>query len=237
MAAQEDVYDVVLHNEGFASLVSDLIHRQHGEEGPEHHIKNSQLGVGISVSKNLPSTGLKRNTKDRLEREAEGSGNNEDWRSKSGSQLYSSLLFTDAEGRDDSSTMSQQGRDQEEAGGRGSSQHEKFIPDSFDNHVTESPVEEHGGSPSSSIPKSLTSSVRVIRRDDSAKSSSEQQSVDQPMGRSPSIQKQIPDEAGRSPNQLPGMKSEDKPGPMNEIYLEPRITHIHVSYFLPLALC
>ncbi|KAL0243438.1 hypothetical protein I308_105404 [Cryptococcus tetragattii IND107] len=123
--------------------------------------------------------------------------------------------------------MSQQGRDQEEAEGRGSSQHEKFIPDSFDKHVTECPVEEHGGSPSSSIPRSLTSSVRVIRIDDSAKSSSEQQSVDQPMGRSPSIQKQIPDEAGRSPNQLPGMKSEDKPGPMNEIYLEPRITHIH----------
>lgn len=237
MATQEDVYDVVLHNEGFASLVSDLVHRQHGEEGPEHHSKKSQLGVGISVSKNLPSTGLKRNTKDRLEKEAEGSGSNEDWQSKSGSQLYSSLLFTDAEGRDHSSTMSQQGRDQEEAGGRGSSQHEKFIPDSFDNHVTESPVEEHGGSPSSSIPKSLTSSVRVIRRDDSARSSNEQQSVDQPMGRSLNIQKQTPDEAGRSPNQLPGMKSEDKPGPMNEIYLEPRITHIHVSRFLPLAQC
>lgn len=229
MAAQEDVNGVTLHNGGFASLVSDLIHRQHSEEKSDHPIKNGQLNIGINVSKDLPTTGLKRNTKKWLEKEAERGDDNEDPQSKSGCQSYSSSLPTDAEGRDDSSTMSQQGRDRNEAAGRGSGQHEKFFSNIFDDHVAESPVEGHGGCPSNPVPKSLANLARVIRIDDSAKSFREQQSNSQSMSRSSSVQKQILDEAGRFPNQLPGMKCEDRPGPMNEIYLEPRITHIHVS--------
>ncbi|AAW43231.2 conserved hypothetical protein [Cryptococcus deneoformans JEC21] len=227
MAAEEDVNGVALHNGGFASLVSDLIHRQHSQEEPDHPIRNGQLNIGINVNKDLPTTGLEQNTKKWLEGEAEQGDNNEDLQFKSGNESYSSSLPTDIEGRDDSSTMSQQGRDREETGGRGSGQHEKFIPGSLDDHIPESPVEEHGAYPSNPVPKNLTNPARVIRIDDSAKSPREQRSDSQRMSRSSSVQKQILNEVGIFPDQLPAMKSEDRPGPMNEIYLEPRITHIH----------
>lgn len=237
MAAEEDVNGVALDNGGFASLVSDLIHRQHSQEEPDHPIRNGQLNIGINVNKDLPTTGLKQNTKKWLEGEAEQGDNNEDLQFKSGNESYSSSLPTDIEGRDDSSTMSQQGRDREETGGRGSGQHEKFIPGSLDDHIPESPVEEHGAYPSNPVPKNLTNPARVIWIDDSAKSPREQRSDSQRMSRSSSVQKQILNEVGIFPDQLPAMKSEDRPGPMNEIYLEPRITHIHVSCPFPLVLC
>lgn len=219
----------MLLNRGFASLVSDLIHRKHSEEGPGHPINNSQLGIGINMSKGLPAT--RRNTKEWQGKEAERSGNCEDVQTRNSSQSFSSSLPSDAEGRDDSESMSQRGKDQGGAEGKSSRQLEKLILDGFDDYITKSPVEGHGDYPSIPAPKDLADSVRMIRLDDSAKSTKEEQFASQPKSRSSSVQKQIPDEVWMLPDQLRGMKSEVTQEPINETYLQPRITHIHVNYF------
>lgn len=231
MAAQEDANGVFL-NGGFTSFVSDLIHRKHSEEGPGHPINNSQLGVGINISKDLPAIGVRQNTKEWQVKEAERGGNGGDSQSRNSSQSFSSSLPFDAEGRDDSRSISQRGNNQERVEGQGWGQHEKLTLDGFDDYVAESPVEGHGDYSSIPAPKNLANSVRMIRLDDSTKGAKEEQFANQPISRSSRVQNQIPDEVWRFPDQLRGMKSEHKQGPMNEIYLEPRITPIHVNYFL-----
>ncbi len=49
------------------------------------------------------------------------------------------------------------------------------------------------------------------------------------MGRKEGRNKKLKDETGRMPDDLPGVKEEQAPGPRNEIFLDPRISHIHVS--------
>ena len=49
------------------------------------------------------------------------------------------------------------------------------------------------------------------------------------LGRLEGRNKGLTDEAGRMPEGLPGLKEEQSPGPRNEIVLDPRVSHIHVS--------
>jgi hypothetical protein len=41
--------------------------------------------------------------------------------------------------------------------------------------------------------------------------------------------RRLTDEAGKYPDTLKGVKPEVPPGPQNEIVLDPRISHMHVS--------
>lgn len=238
MAVQGDVNCVTL-NGGFASLVTDIIHRKHSEEGADRLINNSQLSIDINVNKGLPATGLKRNTKQWHGKEPERKDNGENSQTRGNSQSSASSLLPVVESRNDSNSISQGGKDQG-AEGRGSGQHEELILDSTDNHVTESPVEGHDGYLSIAAAKDLADSLLPIRIDDFTKGSkNEEQFVGQPVSKSSNVEKQFPDEIRRLADQRQGMKSEDKPGPMNGTYLQPRIPHIHVNHFstLDFLLC
>lgn len=237
MAVHGDVNCVTL-NGGFASLATDIIHGKHSEEGPDRLINNSQLSIDINVNKGLPAAGLKRNTKQWQGKEPERNDNGGDSQTRGNSQSSASSLLPVFESRNDSKGISQGGKDQG-AEGRGSGQHEELILDSTDNHVTESPVEGHGGYLSIAAAKDLADPLRTIRIDDFTKGSNEEQFAGQPVSRSSNVEKQFPDEIWRLAYQRQGMKSEDKPGPMNGIFLEPRIPHIHVNLFstLDFLLC
>lgn len=49
-------------------------------------------------------------------------------------------------------------------------------------------------------------------------------------GRDSERERKLTDEMGRRPSGLPGVKDEDPPGPRNEIVLDPRVTHMNVSW-------
>lgn len=52
-------------------------------------------------------------------------------------------------------------------------------------------------------------------------------------GRDGERERKLTDETGRRPDGLQGVKEEEKPGPRNEIVLDPRITHMQVSRLRP----
>ncbi|WWD04615.1 hypothetical protein V865_002686 [Kwoniella europaea PYCC6329] len=218
----------------FTGLVSNLIQKKRSEDD-----SNGQLDLdGKAPSKGLPSTGLKRNTKEWKEA-------NDDNESVSSS----SSIPSNATGDDDERPQADQERDQEGAEGKGPGRHERYIPNGEANNITESPesspMEEKALKP---FPQSPSEDIQYRRQngydhsqhDDKHKDKDEaikltihkdshdvdpEERADR---RDSERERKKTDELGRRPDVMSGVKDEEGPSSRNEIVLDPRISYLHV---------
>ena len=259
------------HSGGFASLVNNLVqHKKDGEGSGEH------LPDDVKPSKGLPSTGLKRNTKEWKEEHGDCDGctdypNGHDRRKhRSGSVSSSSSIPSDV-GPDETPEREE---DQEGALGRGKGRHEQRILQNGGAGVMDSPTQEEPedmqenteGQDKNTPPKERSESHSLVQggtdsdgaatRDGghgleedlaSHREKKVQQGHEENEGganrltygddpdqkiisRDDERQRKLTDEAGRYPDGLKGVKGEEPPGPRLDIVLDPRISHMHVSY-------
>nr|XP_019045930.1 phospholipase D [Kwoniella bestiolae CBS 10118]OCF24860.1 phospholipase D [Kwoniella bestiolae CBS 10118] len=220
-------------NANFTGLVSNLIKKKQSED--EHGQPDLD---GKAPSKGLPSTGLKRNTKEW--KEANEDDNDHD------SVSSSSSIPDNATGEDDGRSQIEQERDQEGAEGKGPGRHEGYIPNDDRGHhkITESPesspIDENPSkpfpqSPSNDIPYSrqnghdhheengTTHHTLTIHKD-----SHDVDPEERADRRDSDRERKMTDELGRRPDALAGVKDEEGPSSRNEIVLDPRISYMHV---------
>ncbi|WWC88903.1 uncharacterized protein L201_003818 [Kwoniella dendrophila CBS 6074] len=240
-------------NSNFTGLVSNLVKKKHSEgEGNNGPDLDDQ-----KPSKGLPSTALKRNTKEW--KEANGDQDDEDPKEKirknrSGSQSSvssSSSIPDNATGEEDPRTEEEQERDQEGAEGRGPGGHEKRIPNGdrenhqvngYGNHshqITESPE----SSPTEEKPHPDNSDSSPLENIDFSRQNGHEKPKDIPLTihkdsrdidpeeridkRNSKSEKKKTDELGRRPDAMAGVKEEEVPSSRNEIVLDPRIPYMH----------
>jgi len=162
------------HSGGFASLVNNLVQHHKGDQSGEH------LPDDVKPSKGLPSTGLKRNTKEWKEEHGDCDGctrypNGHDRRrgSRSSSVSSSSSIPSDVGPNE----TPEREEDQEGALGWGKGRHERRILDNGEGRMTDSPmqdepdsIQENGGQPQNknTPPKERSESDSLVQggRDD-----------------------------------------------------------------------
>lgn len=251
---------------GFSALVRNL-KKKSEDESTEY------LPDGQGPSRGLPSTGLKRNTaefkeaeaqkkkeKERKKRAVNGDANGEEDGYSSSSSIPDGAVRGD-----DSETEAEREQGQEGATGRGPGQHEKDLVKRsessryFDNDPAESPAEEldeDSAVKQSDPPKDDDSNIRHetplqghsdgqggskaqangdSKAHDHDEDGSRRQKSDgfdpeeRMLRHDDERMRRLTDEAGKYPDTLKGVKPEVPPGPQNEIVLDPRISHMHVS--------
>lgn len=204
--------------------------------GQDNKIKNSSEDrlAGVTPSKKLPSTGLKRNTQEWKDEHPDEKGDKgKKTRSRASS---SSSIPSNYGGSDDGRTEEQRREGQEGPRGRGAGQHEKEIGSNghTGKEVMESPISEYSGH---SLHQDHTPAAATApgppngqTTETHSKSEGEEEEVSESFeGRDGKRERKLTDEAGRRPTGLPAVKKEEAPGPRNEIVLDPRISHMHVS--------
>lgn len=205
--------------------------------------------VGITPSKKLPSTGLKRNTEEWKE------AHPDEGKTRSRASSSSSIPSL-ARGGEDDRTAEEKANGQEGPRGRGPGQHEKEVKVNGDQRdgeggrdIVDSPSSEysHNGlqfpSPPNGAPPTGTnmrsaeapvgSEARaVVEGGEGGPKKPEKKASETYEGRDSERERKLTDEAGRRPGGMPAVKREEAPGPRNEIVLDPRISHMHVSLII-----
>lgn len=214
---------------------------------------------GVGPSKGLPSTGLKRNTQEWKDEHGDSGGKGRRRRKRRGSQSSSSSILSEATGtgsEDDGER--DRGQEGAEGRGPGKHERNIMNGYGHgQGEITESPTEEKdlkGGMEKSRPPKDGDDQIRGERRLDTYKvgrasqrdkdghskengyglenGHAEEDGIDSEekmLGRHEGRNKGLTDEKGRMPDDMPGVKEEQSPGPRNEIVLDPRISHMSVS--------
>ncbi|WRT67553.1 uncharacterized protein IL334_004525 [Kwoniella shivajii] len=198
----------------FSGIVSNLVKKKKTEDD-----RDSALSIdGTTPSKGLPSTGLKRNTKEW--KEAQHSRKN---RSDS-SASSSSSIPDDATGNEDGRTEEERIKGQEGPEGKGPGNHERFI--SNGHAITDSPE----SSPTTENPPSVSQQNGAHKKVDSLTINRDKYDIDpeeKAERRDSEKARKRTDELGRRPDAMDAVKEEEGPGPRNEIVLDPRISHMH----------
>ncbi|WVQ80598.1 hypothetical protein IAT38_002703 [Cryptococcus sp. DSM 104549] len=213
---------------GFAGLVSDLMKQKHPDGGLAAQANASQSShTGLGTSKGLPATGLKRNTKEWIERNGQPDGKDGHGRSRSGSQSSSSSIPSDADGEADPRSPAEREEQQEGAEGKGPGRHEAMIPNGDAAQMTDSPAAEEadtqGGDGFPSVPEPSKGAANGHAQNGPEENGEDEELASKDDG----PERKFTDELGRLPAGQPGLKDEEEPGPRNEIFLGPRISHIH----------
>ncbi|WVR06183.1 hypothetical protein IAU60_003213 [Kwoniella sp. DSM 27419] len=230
-------------NGSFASLVHNMVEKKKSDGAA-----NNDSLIGVIPSKGLPSTGLKRNTKEW--QEANGHGGEHKTRSRSSSASSASEIPDSATKEEDARTDAERERQQEGAEGKGPGGHEHLVLNGhggsnghqFTDSPEASPTNEHP--PDQSTPSADKDAKNHLNGDDEEKQKQEDHEnkvelltarrgrydidpEERTDRRDSSRERQKTDEIGRRPDGLPGVKDEEGPGPRNEIVLGPRISHMH----------
>jgi hypothetical protein len=205
-------------------------------------------------SKGLPHTGLKKNTQEYQDQQAErakkGKGKGKGLERRE-SYSSSSSIPSNATGSDDDEDEEERIAGQEGALGRGKGRHEREIHEDgrqgYENggDMVESPTEEEHQPNGSSTPDGKSQAPKANgyaskheRRLENGDREEDEHHNDGEDGFDPEERmirrnsrrnNKLRDESGHFPDGLPGVKPEEPPGPRNEIVLDPRISHMHVS--------
>lgn len=266
----------------FVGIVHALKKNEHSNQS------RTQVPDDQAPSRHLPDTGLKRNTQEWKDAEADkkekgkerrknGKGKE---RSRSGSISSSSSIPSDARsssGEEEEETLNDRRKGQEGALGRGPGRHERTIPvpkrdkdgddeggsgQYLDNGgpMHDSPQDEEssmsfpngGGKTANGDDKRLhhtrvegqlnktgpegmkdgrPDSGRLQKHRQKGKEGGKGEESDgfDPEERVDEKKRLMTDEKGNTPDPLMGVKKEEPPGPRNQIVLDPRISHMHVS--------
>nr|XP_019012545.1 phospholipase D [Kwoniella pini CBS 10737]OCF51326.1 phospholipase D [Kwoniella pini CBS 10737] len=241
-------------NSNFAGLVTNLVKKKKTEDASVDG--DSSQVQDTKPSKGLPSTGLKKNTKEWKEINGNGNDHEEEDNldqskfrkrrdSASSSVSSSSSIPDNANGEDETRTQEEQINDQEGPEGEGPGKHEKSLSNgdgpkyhNEENHnITESPTEEE---PPTQFSRSSTGDEPVPKQNGHDHGNGEKKSdltihkdshdidpEERTDRRDSEREKKKTDELGRRPDAMTGVKDEEGPSSRNEIVLDPRISHMH----------
>ena len=204
-----------VHGANFAGLVQNLLQRK---GSPNDTASDGDSLDDIHPSRQLPSTGLKRNLKNHQHKEGpDGAANGHHVNGKPGHQhsatSSASSIPSDAEGEEDLRSPDTRAEEQEGAEGRGPGRHEGDLSALGNGD---------GGKPNGHHSAPVVNGHAPERDRDSGNYFDPVERIDEGASEGE-------DELGRRPGILHAIKDEEKPGPRNELNLEPRVTHLHVS--------
>jgi hypothetical protein len=235
------------HKAGFDGLVQKAIGKKQ-QEG-----SSVALDQDSGPSKALPSTGLKKNTQEWKDAEREKERKRRKGRKREGSVSSSSSIPSGATAGSDDETTEQREGGQEGPLGRGPGGHEREIKENgggggergYGGDLVESPVNEKRKVFPNGVNSAPKSNGHTQTRHDGSTEEDDDDHGEGEDGFDPEERiirrdshraRKLTDESGKFPDGLPGVKDEEPPGPRNEIVLDPRISYMHVSYFISLQM-
>lgn len=215
--------------------------------------------AAINPSKTLPSTALKRNTDQWKKENPEEAAKDAQKRERPSRASSSSSIPSQATKGEDERTEAEKQKGQEGPRGRGPGHHEEEVQtdqgwftgllntalgtgtgttressaqETSDRTVVDSPSSEYTDSPAYPTPSTGQTSGQPDHRgsQDQSGEKPEKKASEVFEGRDGERESKLVNEAGKRPHGLAAVKKEEMPGPRNEIVLQPRVTHMHVSY-------